>query len=325
MVLTLKYKLRILVFHIFLAVIILSGCQALETPQTTITLKQTATTISTLPDGVSIIPGTGKSFYDQVYCQIDGVDLIFDLHYPEQGEGPYPLVIYVHGGSWQEGDRRGGAGVVFTDALLDAGYAFAAVNYRLAPEYTFPAMIEDVKCAVRFFRANADLLNLDPERFAALGGSAGGHLVSLLGLTSDQDLWELAGCYQGVSSRVAVVVDMFGPMDLRPIADPAYRDGWGDVFGDAVFDSDAMWNISPLKYVTKDAPPFLVMHGDDDPTVFLHHSQNLAAALEEAGVPVELIVVSGGGHSNDLFRPGAAPDLNSLTESLLAFLGEYLK
>lgn len=294
-------------------------------PDVTDIPKPTEMAVSTLPEGVAIVPGAGKSFYDQVYCRIDGVGLVFDLHYPEQVERPFPLVIYVHGGSWQMGDRRGGAGVVFTDALLDAGYAFAGVDYRLAPDVTFPAMIEDVKCAVRFFRANADLLNLDPDRFAALGGSAGGHLVSLLGLTADQDLWESAGQYQGVSSRVAAVVDLFGPTDLRAMADPLYRDGWGDVFGDAVFDSDAMWNISPLAYVTEDAPPFLIMHGDDDPTVFLHHSQNLAAELEEAGVPVELIVVSGGGHSNDLFRPGATPDLESLTESLLAFLGRYLQ
>ncbi len=278
-----------------------------------------------MPEGVSVVPGPGKSFYDQVYCQIDGVDLIFDLHYPDQGEGPFPLVIYVHGGSWQEGDRRGGAGMAFTDALLDAGYAFAGINYRLAPEYTFPAMIEDVKCAVRFFRANAELLDLDPDRFAALGGSAGGHLVSLLGLTADQGLWESAGGYQGVSSRVAAVVDMFGSTDLRVMADPVYRDGWGEVFGDAVYDADAMWEISPLAYVTGDAPPFLIMHGDKDETVFVHHSQDLAAALENVGVPAELIIVAGGGHSTELFRRGAAPDLNSLTESLLAFLGEYLK
>lgn len=285
----------------------------------------TNTPIVSLPEGVSITPGPGKLFYDQVYCQIEGVDLIFDLHYPDSGEGPYPLVVYVHGGAWQEGDRRGGAGVAFRDALLEAGYAFGAVNYRLAPEYAFPAQIEDVKCALRFFRANAHLLDLDAARFAALGGSAGGHLAALLGLTADQDLWESAGEYQGVSSGVAAVVDLFGPTDLRPIADPAYRDSYISVFGDAVYDAEAIWAYSPLAYVSGDAPPFLILHGDVDRVAMLHHSEKLAEALADVGVPAELIVVAGGGHSTELFAEGASPDLESLTQSLLAFLEDYLK
>lgn len=297
--------------------------QAADPPPQIGVAEETEPTI-TLPEGVAITPGLGRSFYDQVYCQLAGEDLIFDLHYPTVGEEPFPLVIYVHGGSWQMGDRRGGAGVAFRDALLDAGYAFAGIDYRLAPEFTFPAQIEDVKCAVRFFRANAEALGLDPGRFVALGGSAGGHLVSLLGLTSGEGLWESAGPYQGVSSEVAAVVDLFGPSDLRPIADPAYRDPYIGVFGDAAFDGDAMWAISPLAYVHPDAPPFLIMQGDEDQTVFPHHSVHLADALTAAFVPVELIIVEGGGHSTDLFAPGAAPDLASLTESLLDFLEDNL-
>lgn len=301
----------------------LAGCAPASTPTSLPT--QTLPPVTALPEGVSIIPAAGKSFYDQVYCRMAEMDLIFDLHYPETGEGPYPLVVYVHGGAWRAGDRRGGAGVAFRDALLEAGYAFGAVDYRLAPEYPFPAQIEDVKCAIRFFRANAALLDLDPARFAALGGSAGGHLVALLGLTADQDLWESAGPYQGVSSGVAAVVDMFGPTDLRPMTVPAYRDPYVGVFGDAVYDADAIWDYSPLAYVSADAAPFLIMHGDADRVVMLHHSEDLAAALEEVGVPVALLVVDGGGHSTELFAKGASPDLDSLTQSLLAYLGEYLK
>ncbi|MCB2210313.1 alpha/beta hydrolase [bacterium] len=312
-----KWVRRFLV--LLLCVIVLTGCARWRDASSGDVLP------AGLPEGVSIVPGAGKTFRNQVYCQMDGVDLIFDLHYPDAGEGRYPLVIYVHGGAWQMGDRRGGAGVQFRDALLGAGYAFGAVDYRLAPDYAFPAQIEDVKCAIRFFRANADLLNLDAERFAAMGGSAGGHLVALAGLTADQDLWESAGGYQGVSSEVAAVVDLFGPADLRPIADPAYREPYVGVFGEAAYDAEAIWAYSPLAYVSEDAPPFLILHGDADRVVMLRQSEDFAAALTEAGVPNELIVVAGGGHSNELFRAGAEPDLASLTESLLGFLEENLR
>jgi acetyl esterase/lipase len=222
------------------------------------------------------------------------------------------------------GDKMGGAGMAFKDSLLSAGYAFASINYRLAPKYVFPAQIEDVKCAVRFFRAHAAVLALDPDRIAALGGSAGGHLVALLGLTSGEDLWEDAGQYLSVSSEVAAVVDLFGPTDLSPLAEPVYRDMYADVFGQAVESDADMWRFSPLAYVSPEAPPFLILHGDADPVVFLHHSERLYQALMAVDVPAELVVVEGGGHSTDLFRAGASPNLEAITEMLLAFLQEHL-
>jgi len=319
-----KFNLRFAGLLLIFFSVLLAACQTATTPEVTEMPEPNEALTLTLPASVSIVPGAGKSFYDQVYCQIDGVDLIFDLHYPTQGEGPFPLIIFIHGGAWQMGDRRGGTGVAFRGALLDAGYAFAGINYRLAPEYTFPAMIEDVKCAVRFLRANAELLGLDPNRFAALGGSAGGHLVSLLGVTAEQDLWESAGQYQGVSSHVSLVVDMFGAADLRALAEPENQEQWRNVFGDSVDDPEAMWKISPLAYVTSDAPPFLILQGNLDDTSLYRQSQEMTAALEEVSVPVELIIVYGGGHGTELFQEGATPDQTSLTESLLDFLGTYL-
>ena len=272
-----------------------------------------------------IVPTAGREYREQTYCTIDDVDLVFDLSYPnELNAEPLPLMVYVHGGGWTMGDRRGGAGVAFKAALLEAGYVYAAIDYRLAPDYPFPAQIEDVKCAIRYFRANAGILGIDPDRIAVMGGSAGGHLVSLLGLMADQDLWEDAGGYQEVSSDVAAVVDMFGPTDLRPISDPRYRGNYEEIFGEAVFSEDAMWAFSPLAYVSTDATPFLIFHGDADETVMLHHSVDLQAALTDAGVPVELVIVSGGGHSNALFNESASPGLGELTEILLEFLGEHL-
>jgi len=273
---------------------------------------------------LEIKPGLGRSYQDQAYCTVDGVELTFDLSYPQTGEAPYPLVIYVHGGSWQAGDKRGGAGIVFKEPLLESGFAFASINYRLSPEYTFPAHIQDVKCAVRFFRTSASLLDLDPDRIAALGGSAGAHLVALLGLTSDMNLWENSGGYQGISSEVAAVVDMFGPADITGMSHPDYQNAFLGVFGEAVRSEDALWAYSPLAYVSEDSPPFLIMHGDADQVVSLQQSKDLYSALQEAGVPSELIVVNGGGHSNQLLAERAAPTQEELTSSLLEFLIDHL-
>lgn len=301
-----------------------AGCTALPVNEEIMTETPSETPVPT-QTALAIVPVSGREYSSQTYCTIDGEDLIFDLSYPNDlGTEPLPLVVYVHGGAWTMGDRRGGAGVVFKSALLEAGYVYATIDYRLAPDDIFPAQIEDVKCAIRYFRANADALGIDPDRIAALGGSAGGHLVTLLGLTAEQDLWESEGDYQGISCGVAAVVDMFGPTDLRPIANPLYRGTYEDVFGEAVYSDDAMWAFSPLAYVSKNAPPFLILHGDADQTVRLHHSEDLQAALEGVGVPVELVVVSAGGHSNALFNEGASPGLGELTEILLGFLETYL-
>lgn len=304
--------------------IFLIGCTALLVGEEEQTVRPSEVSDPTQP-ALGILPAAGAVYSAQTYCTVNGEDLIFDIHYPQDlGSGPFPLVVYVHGGAWTIGDRRGGAGSVFKAALLEAGYAYAAINYRLAPTNIFPAQIEDVKCAIRYFRANAESLGIDSDRIAALGGSAGGHLVALLGLTANQDLWEDVGGYTGVSSDVAAVVDLFGPADLRGLADPRYQDAYEDVFGEAVLSEDSMWVYSPLAYVSGEAPPFLIMHGDADGTVLLSQSVDLHVALADAGVPVELIVVRGGGHSNALFAEGASPSLGELTDILLEFLGMYL-
>jgi acetyl esterase/lipase len=272
------------------------------------------------------VPVARRDYREKTYCTIDNVDLLYDLSYPNDGSAePLPMVVYVHGGAWKMGDRRGGAGVEFKTALLEAGYVYAAIDYRLAPDYLFPAQIEDVKCAIRYFRANAETLGIDPDRIAVMGGSAGGHLVSLLGLTAGQNIWEDAGGFQGVSSAVAGVVDLFGPTDLRPISDARYRGNYEEIFGEAVFSQEMMWAFSPLAYVGEEAPPFLILHGDADEIVMLYHSVDLQAALLDAGVPAELVIVSGGGHSNALFTEGASPDLGELTAILVEFLGENLE
>jgi len=122
--------------------------------------------------------------YDITYANVSGVALKMDIYYPEVANGPVPAVVYVHGGGWIGGDKADGIGMMIIPALVARGYLVAAVNYRLAPQYRFPAQIEDVKCAIRYLRAKADTYRIDPTRVGAFGSSAGGHLVALLS-TSD--------------------------------------------------------------------------------------------------------------------------------------------
>ncbi len=131
------------------------------------------------PESVGALLGQNSRLRrrDITYCTADGVELKLDFFLPKQPLGVVPLVIYVHGGGWFEGDKRGGEGMLDAPALLEAGFAFATLNYRLAPEYKFPAMIQDVKCAIRFLRAHAGEYRIDPQKIGIYGASAGGHLV----------------------------------------------------------------------------------------------------------------------------------------------------
>ncbi|KKW28703.1 MAG: hypothetical protein UY72_C0063G0002, partial [Candidatus Uhrbacteria bacterium GW2011_GWD2_52_7] len=106
---------------------------------------------------------------DISYCSIEGADLLMDVHWPTEGDGPFPVALYVHGGAWSSGDKAKGVDK-YVDAFTQRGIVIASVNYRLADEYHFPAMIQDVKCAVRHIRTFASAYNIDPDRFGAVGG-----------------------------------------------------------------------------------------------------------------------------------------------------------
>ena len=155
----------------------------------------------------------GQALTDVTYCSMDGQPQKMDLYFPGSG-GPWPVFLYVHGGGWNKGDKAEGAGWRY---LNEQGYLVVSVNYRLAAyNIKFPAMIEDVKCAVRSLRAHAGEYNLDPDHIGALGASAGGHLVALLGTSDRAAGWEL-GEYLDQSSRVQAVVAqaVFSDFTLR--------------------------------------------------------------------------------------------------------------
>ena len=244
-----------------------------------------------------------------------------DLYLPKDGTS-LPLIIWIHGGAFRMGSKNTGAPL----AYLSDGYAVASLNYRLSQHAIFPAQIEDCKAAVRWLRANANKFNLDPNRFGAWGPSAGGHLAAMLGATGDVKEFDV-GENLAFSSRVQAVADYFGPTDFLQMDDHRLPNGQvhntpdspeSQLIGGPIQENkEKVGRANPAAYVTKNAPPFLIVHGDSDPLVPHHQSELLAAALERAGVPTTFYTVKGGGHGN--FKDAAVPEMTK------KFFAKYLK
>ncbi|MDD5493499.1 MAG: alpha/beta hydrolase fold domain-containing protein, partial [Dehalococcoidia bacterium] len=225
-----------------------------------------------------------------VYGNAGGEKLTMDIYYPDEIVSALPAILYVHGGAWMKGSKELGKSNMDVQGLLDRGFLVASINYRLAPKYKFPAQIEDVKCAVRYLRANVAKYGIDSNRIGAMGGSAGGHLVALLG-TSDDDDFNSSGGNPGQSARVKAVADMFGPADLTAEMGTNNISVMTQVFGTTDKSSQILKDASPVYYVSGDDPAFFILHGDKDQTVPLLQSQLLYDALKNAGVSAELLVV----------------------------------
>jgi acetyl esterase/lipase len=186
-----------------------------------------------------------------------------------ESDKPRPCVVWIHGGGWQNGSKS--SGTQRLAALVASGdYVGVSVGYRLTDEATWPGQIHDCKAAIRYIRANAKSLGINPDKIGVWGSSAGGHLVSLLGTSGDVKDLEGKNGSPDVSSRVTCVVDFCGPSDFLAIspdaprvsepAGPLYK-----LFGGPLKDKQALAKeASPVTYVTADDPPFLIMHGTED-------------------------------------------------------------
>ncbi len=225
-----------------------------------------------------------------------GQRVSMDIYRPAD-EAVHPAVLMVHGGGFRAGNRESYSKMAAR--LAQNGYVAATVSYRLAPQFPFPAAVQDVKAAVRFLRANAKAYHVDPDHIGAMGGSAGGTLVLFLGLTAGVPEFEGTGPNQGVSSAVQCIADYYGATDFTQSY--AKSVDAAEVLplylgGDLKQKRPAHIRSSPLYWVTPNAAPILALHGTLDPYVAYEQSAWLLARLLDAGVTAELETLPGAGH-----------------------------
>jgi acetyl esterase/lipase len=238
-------------------------------------------------------PPSGITFErDIVYGKGAGEDLKLNLARPANAEGKLPCIVVIHGGAWRAGnkaqhDRQ-------TWDFAQRGYIAATVGYRFCPAHRFPAQVEDVKCAVRFLRANAEKFGIDPERFGAVGFSAGAHLAMMLGVMGKDDGLEGDGGSPSFPSQVQVVVSYFGPTDLLApdipeISQPLLKDFIG---GTQEEKPEEHKQASPIHYVSAGDAPMLLFQGTKDRLVPYTQAYRMVDALTSAGVQgrAELLV-----------------------------------
>lgn len=231
-----------------------------------------------------------------VYGEAAGEKLTMDYYAPT-GQGSHPIAIIVHGGGYIGGTSKNGSEAYCADFLAPAGYAVFSINYRLAPKYPYPAMVDDVQRAIRFIRANASQWSADPKRIALVGGSAGGYLSNMVGLLNASGDKSATDPVERESAVVQAVVTLFGPSDFRGkpmnvhvhalLDGPIAQKGQEAVLAAA----------SPITHVNKSAPPFLLIHGDKDESVPFTESTNLQIALQAVGVRCDLIRIPNGPHA----------------------------
>lgn len=252
--------------------------------------------------------------------------LRLDLHVPD-GPGPFPAAILVHGGGFDEGSKSTNVRPLF-DVLANAGFAWFSIDYRLAPQFHFREANEDMNSSIRWLKANAKRYHVDPNKIVLIGESAGGFLVNY------------AGTHGTSETKVAAVVDIYGPVDYGKLAElrrdhperfnmasirrHAANGGGPRFFGVETLDAGGLaklHDISPIFAVHKGMPPFLCIHGTKDDQVVYEQSTAMCSAMKQTGVPCELITIEGGGHGMGGWR---APEMQHWKGEMIAWLKKTL-
>lgn len=223
--------------------------------------------------------------------------------YLATSDQPTPVMIYIHGGGWRGGSKNHFPGWLMS-MVATGKLSVVSVEYRFTDIKTHPAQVNDCLRAIQFVRHNAETWNIDPARIGVTGGSAGGHLSAYVALCDDAAVSEGGDAIEKLSSRVSCAVSFAGPTDWDLLSSikhdhPAYRQLIGYKPGTPAKELDAglVKSVSPISFATKDDPPVMQVHGDNDVIVPIEHARKLHRKLKEIGVHSELVIIPGGNHS----------------------------
>ncbi len=231
------------------------------------------------------------------YKNVDSISLQLDLYKLKNLQTPAPVMIFIHGGAWRTGKRSD-----YLPYLIDyakKGYITITVSYRLVKQAIFPAAVQDVNCAVKWIRSNAEEYGIDANKMVLIGGSAGGHLAMMVGYAGNEVLFD-EGCSIENTSKVKAVIDLYGPADLTtPYAQGTYQTK--DFMGSPYEDNPQLYKLaSPKTYISPDDPPTLIFQGTIDSLVPVSQSDSLDIWLSRAGVPHEYHRLKGWPHTMDI-------------------------
>lgn len=250
---------------------------------------------------------------------------LLDIYLPPAVKSSYPLIIWVHGGAWMLNDKYADMGYM-TETLkmfIDKGYAVASIDYRHSTTAPFPAQIQDCNQAVEFLYENASKYKLNRDKIALIGFSAGGHLASLLALSNNNNIKEFYHDGKKPGFKIRLVLDFYGPSDFLSLKGSEVNDPKSPInllLGAWVFDRpDLAKNASPVTYVDKNDPPFLIVQGEKDESVNPTQSISLSLHLKLAGVKNSLIIVPNAPHYGVMF------DAENIRVKISEYLDEYMK
>lgn len=248
---------------------------------------------------------------------------LLDIYLPADNKGKHPLVVFIHGGGWISNDKYADMSYMPNTiaAMLNNGMAVASIDYRFAMQAVFPAILQDCNKAVSFLYDNADKYNLDKNRIALMGFSAGGHLASLMGTSQNNKVDKLYFSNTYRPLKYKAVVDFYGPVDLVLLpGNEDEKSPEGLLIGAApLYRPDLAKAASPITYIDKNDPPFMIFHGEKDNMVSNKQSKLFSAWLKYYGVKNELTIVKDAPHFGTMY------DVEEIKNKVIAFLIQYLK
>lgn len=253
-----------------------------------------------------------------------------DIYFPEkQPKESLPLIVHIHGGGWMGGSKY----PCDVRRMTAQGYVVASIEYRFSQKAKFPAQIQDCQAAIRWLRANAKRYHINAEKIGVIGGSAGGHLSALVGVTGGKKVFPTIGGNEDQSDAVQCVCDIFGPKNFASVIEQAEKDKnvknifkfntpsdpYSELIGTKLSDESKTAAVSPITYVDKNSPPTLILHGTHDALVPYAQSEEFEAAMKKNGASVWLQKFPGAGHGGGAF---GKPSVILLMKN---FFDKYLK